>query len=58
MNISATLDGESVTIVSITVGGSEVYISYITTSAELMTKRLKRKDGLILATNVTINQEK
>jgi hypothetical protein len=55
MNISATLDGESVTIVSITVGGSEVYISYITTSAELMTKRLKRKDGLILATNVTIN---
>lgn len=55
MNISATLDGESVTIVGISTGGSEVYITYVNSSDELKVIRKQRSDSTVIATDITIN---
>lgn len=55
MNISATLDGESVTIVGISAVGSEVYITFVNSSKELKMVRKQRSDSSVIATGITIN---
>jgi hypothetical protein len=53
MNISATLDGESVSIVDIDVNGHNVYVTYVNASSELLTK-VKFLSTSAIATSATI----
>lgn len=60
MNISATLNGQAVTIVGIAVDGTEIYISYVDSSNNLTVTRsfLNRKvedSATVIATSATIN---
>lgn len=58
MNISATLNGEAVTIVSIVGNGLDVYIAYIDSSTNLkMTKKMRAmsEESVLIATGATIN---
>jgi hypothetical protein len=57
MNISATLDGEAVSITSITGNGTDIYISYVDASSVLKFKKdtiSMGDESITLATSATI----
>lgn len=57
MNISATLNGESVTIVQVIANGSDIYISYIDSNGDLRITKTTFSLGVesvVIATNASI----
>ncbi len=56
MNVTATLDSESVTIVSVQVNGSSIYITYVDGSSILKAKKkFFENQAYIIATGATVN---
>lgn len=54
MNVTATLNGESVTIVDITTNGSTMYVSYIDSSNNLKVQRQQFGNGYGSSSELTI----
>jgi len=55
MNVTATLDGESVTIVDIDVNGSQIYITYVDASSNLKTKIKYFEENETIASSAVVN---
>jgi len=58
MNVTATLDGDVVTIVDVDINGSDIYIAYVDSSNDVkVTKKLYPlgSTGFIIATSATVN---
>lgn len=56
MNVTATINGSTVTVVEAIGNGSNVYISYIDSSNNLKVDRLFLSgSGTIIGTNATVN---